>query len=210
MRRPFNSTKVLPTPSERRLTELTSPRAALEVCGLLALEKSTSPIWGMERSRSSPLTAPVATISSCVTTVTGRAAVVEAPRICEPTTTMSSTWVVWASSSVDDGWGAVCCAAAAVEIISTAEAAPAIRANLDWVFMVSSSRAVVMSAVPSPVVCRPRAFSLWRGPDRLPVRPPDRVRRRSVGGVRSAQRPGRRDPAPSPSGPPRWSPRRCR
>ncbi|MNE62098.1 hypothetical protein D3C80_1573600 [compost metagenome] len=48
----------------------------------------------------------MARICSSPTTVTGRAAVTLAPRICEPTTTISSTWVAsgsgasWATAPV--------------------------------------------------------------------------------------------------------------
>jgi hypothetical protein len=97
-RRPFKSTSVLPTPSERRLTEFTSPRAELEVCGLLAASNSTSPICGIERNKSSPLVAPVAAIRSSFKTTTGSASVVLAPSMREPTTTMASS--VSASAAV--------------------------------------------------------------------------------------------------------------
>ena len=52
------------TPDSLQNIKPGSPRAELDVWGLLALSNRTSPIWGMERNRSSPDTAPVAAISS--------------------------------------------------------------------------------------------------------------------------------------------------
>jgi len=126
-RRPLSSTSVLPTPSERRLTELTSPRAALLVCGLLDASNSTSPICGMVRISSSPEIAPAASICSAPTTITGSASVVDAPWMCEPTTVTLSS-VVGSSVGADCGAGSAggvaSCAAAAWITASKARVRP--------------------------------------------------------------------------------------
>ena len=95
-RRPFSKARVLPVPRLRRFSEATSPRASFRLPVVRASWNCTSPACGIERNSSSPETAPVARISSSPITETGRASVVRAPSICEPTTTTAST--TWASS----------------------------------------------------------------------------------------------------------------
>ena len=57
------------------------------------------PFSAMFSSKSSPESTPRASISSAEITDTGRAPVIDAPLICEPTTTTSSTSEIASASS---------------------------------------------------------------------------------------------------------------
>ena len=78
-------------PRPRRLMEAVSPRASLMPPTSWDSLKATSAAWGMARKSSSPLVAATPSRSSESRTVTGRASLTRAPRICEPTMMISSS-----------------------------------------------------------------------------------------------------------------------
>ena len=89
---PFKRTRVLPTPILLKLYAPTSPLAALtppEICS--ASLKKFKPCSTRLLINSSPSLVAIASISSALKTVTGRAPVMLAPLICDPTVITSST-----------------------------------------------------------------------------------------------------------------------
>ena len=89
---PFNNVRVLPTPIFLKLYAPVSPLPALtppEACSCSL--KKFRPCSTTFSINSSPSLTPRASISSAERTVTGSASVIDAPLICEPTTTTSST-----------------------------------------------------------------------------------------------------------------------
>ena len=137
-RRPLSSTSVLPVPRLRRLIDEVSPRASLRLPVVRDAWNCTSPACGIARNSSSPETAAVAMISFCPTTVTGRAPVVRAPTICEPTTTTSCTAVDAEASAAEPVWGAgapggggVCVAWASAPVAQNSSDPPASSADLN-------------------------------------------------------------------------------
>ena len=93
-RRPFSSTSVLPVPRLRRLKAPMSPRAEFTPPLMLAASlKKLLPFSGIKSRSWSPESMPKVSMVSLLTTDTGSASEMTAPRICEPVTTISSSLV---------------------------------------------------------------------------------------------------------------------
>ena len=88
---PFNKVKVLPVPIFLKSNDPTSPLEALYPPLKSVWLKVLLPISASSANNSSPDSTPIPSMSSLVMTVTGRAPVIFAPLICDPTVTTSST-----------------------------------------------------------------------------------------------------------------------